>query len=349
MPIGMGLQSFVPIMCSWEYYPDHKGLISGLLVCSWGLGAFLFAYLMTMVANPDDLLPTIRSVNSEGDLLFDSHVASRIPQMFQTCLVIQCVLAVVGTLLVTRNSEFTQKNTQLASHLEHDLEFDLVSNQPVAVKKTSLWDMLKTRTFWQLFAMYYCGMFFCVYNSSVYKTNALSHLSDHTLTITGSFGSVANCISAVVMAAVMDKISFKSVYFSTMLLQLVVSASIYQLRTDAFAYTVCVTLTGWCHGVHCSCFPAACVQIFGLEHGGQAFSLINFGAQLSSLTGYLIVNFGSELLSQRAMYMICSFLTFINLIILCFFNVESPPKKTIKIEHRPKGIIKTQCQKSLEL
>jgi len=253
--------------------------------------------------------------------------------MFRTCLVIQCTLAVVGCLLVTRNSEFaadSKKKQELAAlDAELDLEFDDSINFPAAVKKTSLWDMVKTRTFWQLFAMYYCGMFFCVYNSSVYKTNAMDQLSDHTLTITGSFGSVADCISAVLMAAVMDKVSFKTVYFSTMLLQLVVSASIYQLRGDAFAYTVCVTLTGWCHGVHCSCFPAACVQIFGLEHGGPAFSLINFGAQLSSLTGFLIVNYGSDLLSQRAMYMICSLLTFVNLVILCFFNVPSEPKNTI--------------------
>lgn len=119
--------------------------------------------------------------------------------------------------------------------------------------------ILKTKTFWQLFLMYYCGMFFCVYNSSVFKSNALGLLSDHTLTITGSFGSVANGVSSFVMASVMDKVSFKKVYTATMLLQLVVSASIYYLRFDAIIYTICVSCVGWCHGVHCSCFPAACV------------------------------------------------------------------------------------------
>lgn len=79
MPVGMGIQNYVPIMCAWQYYPNKRGFISGLLVCSWGLGAFLFAFLMTMVANPDNDQPTFISENDGGDLLFDKEVARRMP------------------------------------------------------------------------------------------------------------------------------------------------------------------------------------------------------------------------------------------------------------------------------
>lgn len=86
MPMGMGLQNFVPIMCAWEYYPNNKGMISGILVCSWGLGAFVFGYLMTLIVNPDDKAPSIKS--PAGDLLFDSEVASRTTAMFRYVLII---------------------------------------------------------------------------------------------------------------------------------------------------------------------------------------------------------------------------------------------------------------------
>jgi hypothetical protein len=138
--------------------------------------------------------------------------------------------------------------------------------------------IVKTPTFWQLFLMYFCGMFFCVYNSSVFKSNANMYLSDHTLTITGSFGSLSNCVSSLVMASIMDHVSFSTVYKYAMVFQLVLSATIYQVRDSAMLYTLAVSCVGWCHGIHCSCFPAACVQIFGLKHGGQSFSFINFGA-----------------------------------------------------------------------
>lgn len=132
----------------------------------------------------------------------------------------------------------------------------------------SLMSCIRTVTFWQMFNMYYCGMFLCVYNSSVFKSNASGLISDHVLTLIASFGSVSNGISSLVMATIMDKISFKRVYTGTMLLQLIVAAVIYHVRDVAVVYAICVTTVGWCHGVHCSCFPAASVQIFGIQYGG---------------------------------------------------------------------------------
>lgn len=120
MPLGMGMQNFVPIMCAWEYYPENKGFISGLLVCSWGMGAFVFAWIMTMVVNPNDLIPVIQADNYDQDLLFDEKVASRMPMMFKTTLIIQFALAVFGLLTVTR-----PKQIEKISRPDDDESFEI--------------------------------------------------------------------------------------------------------------------------------------------------------------------------------------------------------------------------------
>jgi len=54
-PIGVGLLYWTPIICAWEYFPERKGLISGLVIGAFGFGAFLFGFITTAIVNPEDL------------------------------------------------------------------------------------------------------------------------------------------------------------------------------------------------------------------------------------------------------------------------------------------------------
>ena len=51
-PAGTGLVYCTPIVCGWEWFPDNKGLVSGLIAGGYGFGAFIFGFLTTRIANP---------------------------------------------------------------------------------------------------------------------------------------------------------------------------------------------------------------------------------------------------------------------------------------------------------
>jgi OFA family oxalate/formate antiporter-like MFS transporter len=53
----------VPLICSWEYFPDRKGLITGIIIGSYGFGSFLFTQLSTKLVNPNDAIATIEVHN----------------------------------------------------------------------------------------------------------------------------------------------------------------------------------------------------------------------------------------------------------------------------------------------
>ena len=92
-------------------------------------------------------------------------------------------------------------------------------------------EALHSLRFWAIFVMFFNGLFFCAYNSSVYKTNAQNNsdesLSDHTLTLAGAIGSMCNGGSTLIWAILVDKFGFKKVYFLIMVLELAVSLVIY--------------------------------------------------------------------------------------------------------------------------
>ena len=40
--IGCGMNYFVPMVCAWEYFPERKGLTTGLLESAYGAGSFIW-------------------------------------------------------------------------------------------------------------------------------------------------------------------------------------------------------------------------------------------------------------------------------------------------------------------
>lgn len=109
-PIGIGLVYWTPIICAWEYFPNRKGLISGLVIGAFGFGAFIFGFVSTGVANPEDAKPRVPDDGSgTTDKLFPKEVAERVPEMFRTCLMYWAALSFVAICTVSRNPEATRK------------------------------------------------------------------------------------------------------------------------------------------------------------------------------------------------------------------------------------------------
>ena len=42
---GVGLSYFIPLMCGWEWLPNNRGFVSGIVVGGFGFGSFFFGLL----------------------------------------------------------------------------------------------------------------------------------------------------------------------------------------------------------------------------------------------------------------------------------------------------------------
>lgn len=96
---GLGINFMVSLVCAWEYFPDHKGLVTGIMTGSQGFGSFLFSILSTRLVNPDQLNATVKT---EDAAFFESDVAERVPQMMRTLVAIWAVLVLISILLINR-------------------------------------------------------------------------------------------------------------------------------------------------------------------------------------------------------------------------------------------------------
>jgi OFA family oxalate/formate antiporter-like MFS transporter len=103
-PMGIGLVYYTPIVCCWEWFPEKRGLVTGIIVAGFGFGAFIFGFISSAIINPDGLKVSIPFGGEPGDdKLFPLEVAERVPHMFRTCLIIWAILCAISISLVSRN------------------------------------------------------------------------------------------------------------------------------------------------------------------------------------------------------------------------------------------------------
>ena len=92
--IGTGITYMIPLVCAYKYFPNKKGLITGIIVGSYGLGSSIFNIVATKIVNPENAKPYLKAPNGDKNLkFFDEMVADRVPMMFRIlCAVWLCLI-----------------------------------------------------------------------------------------------------------------------------------------------------------------------------------------------------------------------------------------------------------------
>jgi MFS transporter, OFA family, oxalate/formate antiporter len=88
----------VPIYNGWRYYPNNKGLVSGIVLAGFGFGPFVFNYVSTALINPDNI-----EANAAG--FFPPEVANNVPGSIRILCICWASIAVVGILMIFPYSE----------------------------------------------------------------------------------------------------------------------------------------------------------------------------------------------------------------------------------------------------
>jgi MFS family permease len=168
-PMGIGLVYYTPIVCCWEWFPEKKGLVTGIIVAGFGFGAFFFGFISTAILNPDDLSSNIVPPDSVSmDRLYPEEVALRVPKMFRTCLVIWAILCALSIALVSRNPNAKeQARLKKIEFLQGD------EDEPISIKEA-----VSSKRFLQICAMYMFGTFYGLYIASAYKSSNSKNLTE---------------------------------------------------------------------------------------------------------------------------------------------------------------------------
>lgn len=102
---GKGMIYMLPVRNAWHYYPHRKGLVSGLILMCYSVGAIIWSFLTTLIANPGNDKPTlIIPMGKNHEIMYDkdSRVVENVPQMLRTIAITYFVIITIATLMISK-------------------------------------------------------------------------------------------------------------------------------------------------------------------------------------------------------------------------------------------------------
>lgn len=102
-----GIAYTVPLKICWDIYPEQKGMVSGVIICGFGVGSFIFSFISTMLVNPLNIKARVDYLENEGDnsiRLYGDEVALNVPNMMVYMCISWLIICCFGILLLKGES-----------------------------------------------------------------------------------------------------------------------------------------------------------------------------------------------------------------------------------------------------
>jgi OFA family oxalate/formate antiporter-like MFS transporter len=103
--LAFGLLYMPALKNSWQYFPSKKGLISGLILSCYSIGAILWTIITKTVANPSNERPQeILQIGDKKEYFYDenSDVVKNVPQMLRILAYIYLAMVTVSMILINK-------------------------------------------------------------------------------------------------------------------------------------------------------------------------------------------------------------------------------------------------------
>lgn len=252
---GIGLAYVVPIAVGVKWFPDKKGLITGLAVAGFGFGALLWVQL----AGP------------WGGLIERMGVS----QVFFYYGLAFFVLIHVGSLVMHNPpAGWTPPGWEQASRVSDNATARTADFEPRA--------MLRTRQFWMLWAMYVCGAMAGLMIIGIIKQFGMDAMQQRggvseaaaaatAATAMGVFFAVFNGGGRIAWGVISDAVGRKRAIGTMLALQGAVVLAFYYLGGVPAMLFVCAACVGFNFGGTLALMPAITADYFGDRNVGKNY------------------------------------------------------------------------------
>ena len=120
-----GLSYMVPVHHNWLWFPNNAGLVSGIIIGGFGLGALVFAPVATEVVNPNH--------EQAVDGHFSGDVDERVPLMLLILNLCFVGIAILSIAFVFQGPDPTQLNEEVVDKINTVFEAKALSGYSVSV------------------------------------------------------------------------------------------------------------------------------------------------------------------------------------------------------------------------
>jgi len=361
MGLGTALAYTPPLGVAMRWFPKSKGLVNGIIVGGFGLGAFIFNQIQTAYLNPAN-----KPLDDEtGKFFIDDTVLNRVPSVFLMLGAMYSVIQLLSIMvirappddevssmmpLVTHASpDETESLVDLAQdsseeedeedlHLEHPGSDQTPINrrsstrvsQAELIENLRPGQIVKTTEFWILWSTFFLNTQAIGYINSMYKAYGQVFITDdHFLAVVGAFAAIFNAFGRVFWGHMCDKFGYRN----CMCLVSICMALLFLTFGYAPVGGSKVLFAVWVWAIFfffCANFvllPTATAQTFGTRHSSKNYGLVMTGQAAAAPVIALLTEFLSPALGWLGMFFIIAGASTIS----CTINMRYPKHPSPKV------------------
>jgi len=268
---GIGLAYVVPIAVGVKWFPDKKGLVSGLAVAGFGFGAFIWILL----ANPPSILGFSGLITKQAG----AYTVLNVDYAFRLYGCIFLILVGIGS-LVMKNPPAGWKpagwNPPVRDSNQKKVGYDCKPREMCTKKEFYL--------LWMMFVIGALAGLMVIGNVQNFAKSPTDGFTAYGFSSTDAadfavIGAavclpIFNGAGRIVWGQVSDKIGRRKALLSMFLFQGIVMVVFFYTTTNPYIFYIVAALIGFNFGGNFALFPAACADSFGAENLGLNYGFV---------------------------------------------------------------------------
>ena len=319
---GIGLGYFPLLNNSWKYFPEKKGILSGIILCCFGMGSFFWTFIADLLINPDNK-PVDNKEGSPYKGYYDESVSDKITNFWLLMVfIVIAFMGIIGLLSFDYYEDEDAKSSDLVETLEEEKKEEKTIDTRLIIRIFFSWEFSRvvimqigTNIF-----LYLVSVTMRPFGESV-KGLDIQHLKTLSLT-----NSIVNGLSRIAWGFIIDIIGIKISLYTNITIFIISSASYYFFGGNIVLYFIINIITTIANSGNSVLMP-----MFNKQINGEYFLILwgyaglYYGA--SSWVGPIAVKVlniekrGEEV--YLVTYLICCGFCVISLI-LAFFIGDKP-------------------------
>ncbi len=288
---GIGLAYVVPIAVGVKWFPDKKGMLTGLAVAGFGFGATIWVKWAGSWGG--GLLDTLNIAGLDG-----------IRSVFVLYGIIFAGMVILGSLVM--------KDPPAGWLPEGYTPPTKASNSPTGIVEFDSNEMIKTPQYYMLFITFvfsalaglmviYCIKLFGIDALTYSKLGSLDPTNVEFLSTKEWASAIAgtamatyailNGLGRIVWGVVSDKIGRKLSIFLMCLIQGIIMLLLFKLGGSVVGFIAAAAIIGFNFGGNFALFPAATADFFGNKTVGRNYGLVFFAYGIAGIAGPQIAGY----------------------------------------------------------
>ena len=301
---GNGLIYFSIMGCCWSYFPNKKGLISGVIVCFYGGSSFLFTLLAEYIINPNNL-PKVKDHD-----YFDREIAMRVKIFVKVLIIIFTCMGTLAVILVfPHEKEKSEEEEEILQKLDER------ESQPLG-------QAVKSSQFITFLIFTGCVMFYgYIVTNTSRGFGTVSELNQRMLKYLSVAYAILNASARLCWGHIFDKYGYFYPYLFVCINQILSSSALYFSGMNNYSYFVVTLLSVLSFSGHATMFPPFVGKTFGIKNSVILIGIIGFANTVVSILGpvfcFFIIKNKKDYLT---VFLIGTAFTLIGFILLFFLN-----------------------------